>query len=117
MSSYERVELEHLPPSFFLTNRQNFIKNLKEHIGNTCDDDINEHAIHIITCTCEDLLGVVEDHIRATPLLEDSDDETQQQHLAIFMLEKLAETVRGGRFFRRNKRTVPYGTFRCHRSL
>ena len=32
MSSYERVELEHLPPSFFLTNRQNFIKNLKEHI-------------------------------------------------------------------------------------
>ena len=32
MSSYERVELEHLPPSFFLTNRQNFIKNLKEHL-------------------------------------------------------------------------------------
>ena len=32
VSSYERVELEHLPPSFFLANRQNFIKNLKEHI-------------------------------------------------------------------------------------
>ena len=32
MSSYERVELEHLPPSFFLTNRQNFIKNLKERL-------------------------------------------------------------------------------------
>ena len=32
MSSYERVELENLPPSFFLTNRQNFIKNLKEHL-------------------------------------------------------------------------------------
>ena len=32
MSSYERVELKHLPPSFFLNNRQNFIKNLKEHI-------------------------------------------------------------------------------------
>ena len=32
ISSYERVELNHLPPSFFLANRQNFIKNLKEHL-------------------------------------------------------------------------------------
>jgi len=32
MSSYERVELEHLPPSFFLNNRKNFIKNLKERL-------------------------------------------------------------------------------------
>ena len=32
MSSYERVELKHLPPSFFLKNRQNFIKNLKERL-------------------------------------------------------------------------------------
>ena len=32
MSSYDKIELKHLPPSFFLVNRQNFIKNLKEHI-------------------------------------------------------------------------------------
>ena len=32
MSSYERVELKHLPPSFFLNNRKNFIKNLKERL-------------------------------------------------------------------------------------
>ena len=32
MSTYERVELDGLPPSFFLQNRQKFIKNLKEHI-------------------------------------------------------------------------------------
>ena len=38
MSSYERVELEHLPPAFFLTNRQNFIKNLKEHIVSIPDN-------------------------------------------------------------------------------
>jgi Xaa-Pro dipeptidase len=31
-SSYERVELEGLSPAFFLANRQNFIKNLKEHL-------------------------------------------------------------------------------------
>ena len=32
MSSYDKIELKHLPPSFFLVNRQNFIKNLKEHL-------------------------------------------------------------------------------------
>ena len=32
MASYDKIELKHLPPSFFLVNRQNFIKNLKEHI-------------------------------------------------------------------------------------
>ena len=32
MSSYERVELKHLPPSFFLNNRKTFIKNLKERL-------------------------------------------------------------------------------------
>ena len=32
LKSYERVELERLPPSFFLNNRQNFIKNLKERL-------------------------------------------------------------------------------------
>lgn len=31
-NSYERAELDGLSPTFFLTNRQNFIKNLKEHI-------------------------------------------------------------------------------------
>ena len=31
-NTYERVELDRLPTSFFLNNRQNFIKNLKEHI-------------------------------------------------------------------------------------
>ena len=31
-NKYERAELERLPTSFFLNNRQNFIKNLKEHI-------------------------------------------------------------------------------------
>ena len=31
-NKYERAELERLPTTFFLTNRQNFIKNLKEHI-------------------------------------------------------------------------------------
>ena len=31
-SIYERVELEGLPTTFFLNNRQNFIKNLKEHL-------------------------------------------------------------------------------------
>ena len=32
MSSYDKIELKHLPPSFFLVNRQNLIKNLKEHL-------------------------------------------------------------------------------------
>ena len=32
IESYERVELDHLPPSFFLNNRQNFINNLKERL-------------------------------------------------------------------------------------
>ena len=32
MASYDKIELKHLPPSFFLVNRQNFIKNLKEHL-------------------------------------------------------------------------------------
>ena len=32
LKSYDRVELERLPPSFFLNNRQNFIKNLKERL-------------------------------------------------------------------------------------
>ena len=31
-NTYERVELEGLPTAFFLNNRQNFIKNLKEHL-------------------------------------------------------------------------------------
>ena len=31
-NSYERVELEGLSPAFFLNNRQNFIKNLREHL-------------------------------------------------------------------------------------
>ena len=31
-SSYDLVELEGLSPAFFLANRQNFIKNLKEHL-------------------------------------------------------------------------------------
>ena len=31
-NTYERVELEGLSTSFFLNNRQRFIKNLKEHI-------------------------------------------------------------------------------------
>ena len=32
MSSYDKIELKHLPPSFFLFFLQNFIKNLKEHL-------------------------------------------------------------------------------------
>ena len=31
-NKYERVEIERLPPAFFLNNRKNFIKNLKEHL-------------------------------------------------------------------------------------
>ena len=33
-NTYERVELDRLPTAFFLNNRQNFIKNLKEHLVN-----------------------------------------------------------------------------------
>ena len=64
----------------------------KHHVGDTCDDDIDKHTIHIEACTHKNLLSVVENHVGAAPLLEYGYNQTQQQNLAIFLLEQFAQT-------------------------
>ena len=65
----------------------NGIKGYKseDHIGDTGNDDVDEHPIHIKACTYKDLLGIVEDDIRAAPLLENGNHKAEQQHMAVFL--------------------------------
>ena len=60
----------------------------EDDVGNACDDDIDEHAIDVETRTHEYLLSIVEDDVRAAPLLENSNYEAQKQYLTIFMLQQ-----------------------------
>ena len=87
IKSYERVELDHLSPSFFLNNRQNFIKNLKERVisipensylflmgGKTLPRYDNDDELHyfIQESNFYYLTGVLEENYYATINLTDA---------------------------------------------
>ena len=48
-------------------------------VGDAGDYDVKEHVANLIASLLEDLLGIVEDDIRATPLLEDGDEDAKNQ--------------------------------------
>ena len=50
----------------------------EDDIGNTRDDDVDEHAVDIEASTDENLLRIVEDDICATPLLEHCYHQSQK---------------------------------------
>ena len=62
----------------------------EEHIGNTRNHDVEENIAHRITRRLEDLLRIVEDYIRAAPLLEHCNHDAQEQYL----VERLREEGR-----------------------
>ena len=52
--------------------------NRKDDVGNTRNDDVDEHAVDIEACAYKDFLRIVENDIRAAPLLEHCNDQSQQ---------------------------------------
>lgn len=48
-------------------------------VGNAGDYDIEEHVANLIASLLKDFLGIVEDDIRAAPLLEDGDEDAKKQ--------------------------------------
>lgn len=52
-------------------------------VGDAGDYDVKEHVANLIASLLEDLLGIVEDDIRATPLLEDGDEDAKKQDGAV----------------------------------
>ena len=64
----------------------------EHHIGDTRDDNIDEHAIHVEASSDKYLLGIVEDDIGATPLLEHGHHQSEQQHPTITGFHQLAES-------------------------
>ena len=55
----------------------------KDNVGNTRNDDVDEHIVDVEACAHEDFLCIVEDDVRAAPLLEHGNHQTKQQHTAI----------------------------------